>query len=215
MNIEEGFSRAWKHYGLRTCKHDGSSHRGFVWPLAGLVECPDWSPVPKCGKGLHALLNGEGNANLLGVESDRWQVVGFDEYVDLEGKVKFPRCEVVTPASCLEAANMVKRLTGGAVHYCAAVAGDWGAAVAGYRGKAIAGNYGTAVAGHRGAATAGDWGTAIAGNRGTATAGDYGTLIILFWKNNRRCYAVAYTGEDGIKPGVAYKLDDNHQFTEA
>ena len=27
--------------------------------------------------------------------------------------------------------------------------------------------------------------------------------------------AIAYVGEDGIKPNVAYKLDDNHNFVEA
>lgn len=27
--------------------------------------------------------------------------------------------------------------------------------------------------------------------------------------------AIAYVGEDGIRPNVAYKPDDNHQFVEA
>ena len=29
---------------LRTCAADMTSHSGFVWPEAGPVEAPDWSP---------------------------------------------------------------------------------------------------------------------------------------------------------------------------
>ena len=106
-----------------------------------------------------------------------------------------------------------------------ATAGNRGTATAGYVGTATAGDYGTATAGDYGTATAGDYGTATAGNRGTATAGDYGTAtaayrgtITIKWRDAKACrsrLAVGYIGENGLKPNVKYKLDDNGNFIEA
>ena len=56
----------------------------------------------------------------------------------------------------------------------AAQAGNYGAAQAGYKGAAQAGNYGAAQAGYKGAAQAGNYGAALAGYKGAAQAGDYG-----------------------------------------
>jgi len=75
-----------------------------------------------------------------------------------------------------------------------------------------AGDHGTAIAGEDGTATAGYYGTATAGDNGTATAGYYGTLRIQYFKNNRYRWAIAYVGEDGILPDVAYRLDDEGSF---
>ena len=58
------------------------------------------------------------------------------------------------------------------------VAGDYGAANAGYRGAANAGDNGAANAGNYGAANAGDNGAANAGYRGAANAGDNGVAIV-------------------------------------
>ena len=98
-----------------------------------------------------------------------------------------------------------------------ATAGDSGTATAGDRGTATAGDSGTATAGYRGTATAGDSGTATAGYSGTATAGDRGTICIKFYdyKNERYRTVVGYTGEDGIEPNVAYKLDDKNKLVKA
>ncbi|MDS9522734.1 hypothetical protein RME12_33070, partial [Pseudomonas aeruginosa] len=95
--------------------------------------------------------------------------------------------------------------------------GDWGTATAGDWGTATAGNEGTATAGNEGTATAGDWGTATAGNEGTATAGKKGEIQIRYWdeKTERYRTVIGYIGEDGLEPGVAYKLDDNHRFVKA
>ena len=62
----------------------------------------------------------------------------------------------------------------------------------------------------------GDKGTAMAGHKGTATAGDGGELRIRYWdhKTDRYRTAIAYVGEDGIKPDTAYELDDNNKFVE-
>ena len=174
--------RKWKHYGLRTCNANGTAYGGFVWPEKGLVECPDWKPTANCGNGLHALLNGQGNAALINRGDVRWQLVGFDEYVDLGGKVKFPRCEVAS-GSQVAVTTALAGLCGVVGHYGTATAGYLGTATAGVGGTATAGDYGTATAGDGGtatagvggAATAGVGGTATAGVGGTATAGDYGT----------------------------------------
>jgi len=64
--------------------------------------------------------------------------------------------------------------------------------------------------------TAGDYGTATAGYSGTATAGYKGCiqLSLLDDKAQRRRVKTAYVGEDGIKPGVAYRLNALGQFEE-
>jgi hypothetical protein len=98
-----------------------------------------------------------------------------------------------------------------------ATAGDRGTATAGYGGTATAGYGGTATAGDRGTATAGYSGTATAGDGGTATAGDSGEVRIRQWDSKAERYRtrVAWTGENGIKAGVAYRLNDAGEFVEA
>jgi len=165
---------------LRTTAADGSSRNGFVWPESGPVSCSDWSPVAECGGGLHGALWGEGDGGLFSWAADaRWLVVKVlaSDVVDLGGKVKFPRGEVMHCGDRLSAtAHMAKHgLPGKAIIGGTATAGDYGTATAGHRGTATAGDYGTATAGDYGTATAGDYGTATAGHRGTATAGDSGT----------------------------------------
>jgi len=98
-----------------------------------------------------------------------------------------------------------------------ATAGDSGTATAGYAGTATAGDSGTATAGTRGTATAGDSGTATAGDRGTAAAGDSGIISIRHYdpRADRYRVMIGYVGEGGLKPGVAYKLNDQAQFVEA
>ena len=84
---------------LRTCAADMTSHNGkFLWPKSGPVECADWSTVAECGHGLHALIWGEGDGSLLDWSDEaHWLVVEVlaADVVDLNGKGKFPRCNVV------------------------------------------------------------------------------------------------------------------------
>jgi hypothetical protein len=215
---------------LRTCNADMTSYGGFKWPESGPAECPDWSPEPECGNGLHGFLWGEGSGRLANWSADaKWLVVQVDGdcVVDLKGKVKFPRCDVIFCGGRLEATAYLaanggqgRAIVGGtatAGDRGTATAGDYGTATAGYRGTATAGNRGTATAGDRGTATAGDYGTATAGNRGTATAGDYGTIQIYYWcdSTNRQRVVTGYVGENGINPNVAYKLDNARKFVEA
>jgi hypothetical protein len=159
---------------LKTVAADGAAYGDFVWPLevGAEVTAPDWSDAPKCGGGLHGLLDGRGDGALLDWSPDAvWLVaeVPADAHlVDLDGKVKVDWCVVahvgdqVSATGFLADQGVVDGVVGAHV-------------VAGHRGVTTAGNYGTATAGNYGTATAGDGGTATAGNGGTATAGDYGT----------------------------------------
>ena len=191
-----------KAYILRTCNADMSSRNGFIWPREGAVECPDWKATKECGNGLHGALWGEGDGSLLDWSDGAvWVVAGVDEWIDLDGKVKFPRADVVFAGPRDEAvAEIIKRGATGAVIGGTATAGDLGTATAGYRGTATAGDGGTA--------TAGDYGTATAGDGGTATAGDGGTLCLSCWDGNRRRIIIGYVGEDNVKANVAYRVRD-------
>ena len=91
--------------------------------------------------------------------------------------------------------------------YGTATAGDSGTATAGYAGIATAGDRGIATAGDYGIATAGDYGTATAGYRGTATAGVGGILAVKWFDGQRSRLAIGYIGEDGLAPGVAYRVE--------
>lgn len=191
-----------KHLILRTCSADMRSYGGFQWPRSGPVAAPDWNPAPKCGNGLHGFLRGEGDGSLADWDSNAvWLVAEVETFVDLIGKVKFPVAEVIFAGSRLGATALVK-----ARYPDAAVIG---ANVAAEDGRmAVVGNYGTATAGNRGTATAGDGGTATAGEGGMLQIYHYGC-------NDRRRLAVAYVGENGIKPNVKYCLDDSANFVPA
>jgi len=170
-------------YILRTVAADMKSRGGFIWPESGPVSCPDWDATPECGNGLHGFLWGEGNGSLANWSDDaKWLVVKVDKYVDLKGKVKFPRGEVVFCGTRKGATDEIIRLGAkGAVIGAIATAGDYGTATTGYEGTATAGHYGTATVGDEGTATAGDGGTATAGDGGTATAGYRGTATAGDW----------------------------------
>ena len=178
---------------LRTCNADMTSYEGFKWPESGHVEAPDWEATDDCRNGLHGFLWGEGNSALADWSpAARWIVAEVSEWIDLNGKVKFPSANVIFCGDRKSATDFLRangatgavigafatagyRGTATAGNGGTATAGDRGTATAGREGTATAGNGGTATAGYRGTATAGDMGTATAGDYGTATAGDYGT----------------------------------------
>ena len=63
---------------LRKCWASGYSNFNFFYGNAGdIVTAPDWDPKPECGNGLHGLLEGNGNWDLL-VGSD-WLVIEANE----------------------------------------------------------------------------------------------------------------------------------------
>jgi hypothetical protein len=227
---------------LRTCRADMTSCHGYKWPVKGKVSAPDWRDDFDCGGGLHGWLWGEGDGSLgIWDVGAKWLVVRVLESDirhgkgELIGKCKFPKGVVVFCGDRKEATDFIaangaagKSIVGGtatagysgtatAGYSGTATAGDGGTATAGDGGTATAGVNGTATAGVGGTATAGYRGTATAGYRGTATAGYSGLICIKYWDAEKERYriAVGYVGEDGIKPGVKYRLDDNNKFVEA
>ncbi len=123
-------------YILRTCAADMTSRGGFAWPREGSVEAPDWQPTTKCGAGLHGFLWGEGDGSLADWSADAvWIVARIEEWIDLVGKAKFPRAEVVFSGSKDDAAAKLRGYgASGAIVGGTATAGDGGTATAGDRG---------------------------------------------------------------------------------
>ncbi len=178
---------------LRTCTKDMTSRNGFKWPVSGPVECPDWVASDDCGNGLHGALLGEGDGSLFHWDADAvWQVVEIKEWVDLRGKVKFPRGIVVHTGDRKSATDYIR---------------DNGATGAVIGSIVSAGDHGTATAGYGGTATAGD--------HGTATAGYGGTIQIRHWDGRRYRIKTGYVGEDGIEADVAYRMNAKGEFVKA
>ena len=142
-------SKSESVYVLRCVPPNMRTTRDFLWPESGSVECSDWKPTAECGNGLHGWLWGEGDLSASGgvweMTDAKWLVVRVAkaDVVDLGGKVKFPRGEVVFCGTREAAANRICELGAvGAVHFRTATAGTRGTATAGYAGTATAGDEG-------------------------------------------------------------------------
>lgn len=174
---------------MRTCTEYGFSYANFSWPESGPVSCTDWKPEAVCGHGLHGALWGEGNGDLFNWDSNaRWQIVEVhkDLIVDLRGKVKYPKGNVVATGNQIEitewlavrapdAAIIGRNVIEGGNNTVAV--GDRGKAFVGDHGHATAGNDAVAIAGDGGIAVAGRYGLAKVGNGGRATTGSDGTSM--------------------------------------
>ena len=189
---------------LRVCRPDMTAYGGFVWPseVGATVEAPDWRNDNDCGHGLHGWLYGQGDhgcANHWATEGAKWLVLEVESssIVVLGGKCKFPRATVRFVGEKHDAATYL------ITHEPRAV--------------------GVAVIGAR--IDVGDGGTAMAGALSMLTGGAYATLTggacaelrIRYWdaKADRWRTAIAYVGENGIKAGVAYRLNGKREFVEA
>lgn len=165
---------------LRTTDKDGRAYGGFQWPMeiGAEVVAPDWNPKPVCGGGLHGLLDGLGSSSHLSFDDDAiWWIVDSDDAVDLDGKHKFERCNVVAFGPRHEVTTRLYSMRPGPFH-----------------GLCL---------------TGGDGSTLTGGDGSTLTGGDRSTLIFLRWFDGRRRVLVGYVGEDGIKPGAAYRASDD------
>ena len=112
------------------------SHNDLQWPESGPVSCPDWSPEPVCGQGLHGLLWGCGKGALLDWSADaKWLVVEVlaADIVALDGgeKIKFPRGVVVYAGDRKTATETIAERRPGAIVGITATAGARGTATAG------------------------------------------------------------------------------------
>ena len=198
---------------LRTCDPERKSRNGsFQYPASGLVEAPDWKPNALCGNGLHGWLWGAGDWSLKRKDDSLWlvlEVVAAD-VIDLQGKVKFPRGEVLGVFGRWNEAMEFIRLrrppveaestaTGDSGH--AAATGNYGhAAATGYSGHAAA----TGDSGH--AAATGKKAVAFVGVDGCAKAGEDGVVCVIWIdKKSRPRLAVGYVGEGGIKADTWYR----------
>ena len=185
-----------KLYALRTCNADMTSYDGFVWPESGPVEAPDWNPKPECGGGLHGLLMGDGDGDLLNWSDDaKWIVVKIiGEHVDLGGAVKFRRGHVVHCGARKSATDMIISLgadparvvgafltggdrstvTGG---FRATVTGGVGATVTGGRWSTVTGGYRSTVTGGYMAIVTGGFRATVTGGYGSTVTGDDGSIV--------------------------------------
>ena len=190
---------------LRTTDAYAKSHGGFQWPreVGAVVEAPDWSPEPKCGNGLHGLLDGLGDSSHLSSDPDAlWWIVDADDAVDLDGKWKFPRATVVAFGVRHEVTATLYALRPGPIHGLCLTGGAYATLTGGV--------YATLTGGDGATLTGGDGATLTGGDHATLTGGHHATLIFLRWADGRRRVLAAYVGEDGIEPGTPYRANDNH-----
>ena len=164
---------------LKSVNADLTAYNNFQWKESGIVTCEDWNPEPECGNGLHGFLWGEGNGYLANWDKDaKWLVleVEKDSIVKLDGKVKFPSCEVIFCGTRKDATDfIISKGAKGNVIGAYVISGDNGTSTSGYKGTSTSGFNGTSTCGDRGTSTSGDFGTSTSGFKGTSTSGHYGT----------------------------------------
>ena len=210
---------------LRCCRSDFTSRNDFVWPseVGAVVVAPDWEPTEECGNGLHGWLYGHGDIACVTYweETDsKWLVLEVDDVIELNGKCKFERAVVrFVGAKSNAAAFLLENeplANAEKVIGLTLSAGDEESLLVGTLGTATVGNGGTATVGYKGTATVGDYGTATVGDYGTVTGGENAELRIRWYDYGAERYrtAIAYVGENGIKPNTPYRLNDEHQFVE-
>jgi hypothetical protein len=110
-------------------------------------------------------------------------------------------------------------------NYAVAVARE-GVAIAGNRScalalpgrEALAGDKGLAISWGdmvgAGQAEAGEGGVAIIDAGGTAAAGEGGVILVRYYDGQRYRFAIGYVGEEGIKPGIPYGVDQHGKLVE-
>ena len=229
---------------LRVCRPDMTAYGGFVWPsdVGATVEAPDWRNDNDCGHGLHGWLYGQGDHGCVdhwAKAGAKWLVleVETDSIVMLGGKCKFPRATVRFVGAKHDAAAYLiahePRAASVAVIGARIDVGDGGSAMAGALSTLTGGDYATLTGGRYATLTGGDYATLTGGDYATLTGGRCATLTggagatltggagaelrIRYWdaKADRWRTAIAYVGENGIKTGVAYRLNGKHEFVEA
>ena len=174
-------------YFLRTTDKNGKAYGGFQWPMqvGAIVEAPDWNPRAECGNGLHGLKDGLGDVSYLSSASDAvWWIVKADDAVDLDGKHKFPRCEVVALGERATVTAALYALRPGPIHYLMLTGGNRATLTGGNRSRLTGGDrsrltggdYATLTGGYEATLTGGDYATLTGGNRATLTGGDRSTL---------------------------------------
>ena len=225
-----------KHLVLKCLAPDFTAYGGFRWPseVGAKVVAPDWQPTEECGKGLHGWLNGEGDSSVADhfhTSDAKWLVLEVPSFVELSGKVKFKSAKILHVGSRGECARYIwertkaprilgLELIGG--YRSTLTGGDDSTLTGGSYSTLTGGDRSTLTGGDRSTLTGGDDSTLTGGDRSTLTGGSYSTLtggdgseLRIRYYDSRWRTAIAYVGENGIEAGVAYKLNDNHEFVRA
>ena len=179
---------------LKTVASSCLAYHDFRWPgqIGAVVEAPDWNPDPtiECGRGLHALLWGEGDGRLLHWEPDAtWRVLSADPadiVPSVSGdKVRCRRVRQEYVGDRLGATAMILAVRPQAVCVGATVTGGYGAMVTGgYRATVtggdrarVTGGYGATVTGGYEATVTGGDGAMVTGGDGAMVTGGYGAMV--------------------------------------
>ena len=231
---------------LKTTKAGGEPHcngvgdikTDFRWPRSGVVECPDWSPEPKCGNGFHGLEFGEGSWELLKADetpSDEWRAVLVQpqDLVRLtdngDTKVKFRRGEIVY---CGDLAGAMTYVMCGknAMERAAILAsgnfvsGNYSRATSSgdYSRATSSGNYSLATSSGDSSLATSSGNSSRAEQKGTSgiaaaigsnvrgKAGENGLLILTWWDAPAKRFraCVGEVGIDGIEADTWYVVKD-------
>jgi hypothetical protein len=92
--------------------------------------------------------------------------------------------------------------------------GDYSTITGGDYSTITGGDYSKITGGEHSTITGGDRSTITGGDYSTITGGDYSCLAFRHWDGNRYRMIVEYVGENGIKPNVAYHIDDSGKVVE-
>ena len=111
-------------------------------------------------------------------------------------------------------AGALSTLTG---DYCSTLIGGDGSTLTGGNRSTLTGGDGSILTGGDDSTlTGGNRSILTGGNRSTLTGGYGAELRIRYWDDNAERWrtVIGYVGEDGLQPGVPYRLDENHKFVE-
>ena len=217
---------------IRTCKADGSSFDGkFRYDLTpgSVVVAPDWNPKPVCGGGLHVLVDGQGDWNLLDWSVDAKALVvrvRKDELVEIDSaKSKVPRlrvervttlatalCEIACDKATIsrvvervleEARKAGKEPASGDTAKLAASGYTAKLAASGYTAKLAASGYAAQLA-----ASGNDSQLAASGNDSQLAASGYAALILGAYRATAKagaggCIALAWYDAEAGRPRVS------------
>jgi hypothetical protein len=160
---------------------------------------------------LHGLLKGCGNGGLLNWNDAKWLLVAIKEWIDLDGKVKFPEGRVVYCGNRQEATEILRKHY--PLHPIVGVAyTDLEAShvIGGDYCNITGGIYSTVTGGDYSKVTGGNYSTVTGGVGSKAKAGE-GSTITLAYCNGRLRWKTGYIGED-LKPNIFYKLNKKFEF---
>ena len=184
---------------------------------AGALNCTtgDWTHAATTGKGAHAAATGKGAHAAATGDSAHAATTGYSAHAATTGYSAHAATTGDHARAATTGEGAHAAATGDSAH--AATTGDSAhAATTGYSAHAATtGDHAraatTGYSAH--AATTGTQSIAAAiGFESTACAGEDGAIVLAYFDGTRPRLVVGYVGENGIKAGVVYKLDDDHRL---